>query len=79
LLSQNDVERIHETAIRILEEVGIEVPLSEAVEIYKKGGIRRQRKKIQMQGAQILRNEAYMEPHSQACGTACYAHTGATS
>ena len=29
-----------------------------------------------MQGAQILRNEAYMEPHSQACGTACYVHTG---
>jgi hypothetical protein len=29
-----------------------------------------------MQGAQILRNEAYMEPHRQACGTACYVHTG---
>jgi hypothetical protein len=29
-----------------------------------------------MQGAQILRNEAYMEPHSQACGIVCYAHTG---
>jgi hypothetical protein len=22
------------------------------------------------------KNEAYMEPHSQACGTACYPHTG---
>jgi hypothetical protein len=28
-----------------------------------------------MQGAQILRNEAYMEPHSEACDTGCYAHT----
>jgi len=24
-----------------------------------------------MQCAQIPNNEAYMEPHSQACGTAC--------
>jgi len=29
-----------------------------------------------MQCAQIPNNEAYMEPHSQACGTACYAYTG---
>jgi len=29
-----------------------------------------------LQGVQILRNRAYMEPHSQACGIACYAHTG---
>jgi hypothetical protein len=29
--------------------------------ISQKVGIRRQRKKVQMQGAQILRNEAYIE------------------
>ena len=34
------------------------------------------KKKIQMQGARIARSEAYMEPHSQACGIACYAPTG---
>jgi len=38
LLSQSDVERIHDIALRILEEVGIKAPLPEAVEIYKKGG-----------------------------------------
>jgi trimethylamine--corrinoid protein Co-methyltransferase len=38
LLSENDVERIHDTAIRVLEEVGVKVPLPEAVEIYRKGG-----------------------------------------
>ena len=38
--------------------------------------MRRQSKEIQMQGTQILRSEAYVEPHSQAYRTACYAHTG---
>jgi len=38
LLSQNDVERIHDTAVEILEGVGVKVTLSEAVEIYRKAG-----------------------------------------
>lgn len=37
-LEEKDIERIHHTSIRILEEVGVKVPFAEAVEIYKKGG-----------------------------------------
>lgn len=50
LLSQNDVERIHNTAIRILEEVGIEVALPQAVEIYKNAGakIESDKKKVKL-------------------------------
>ncbi len=37
-LEQRDVEKIHETSLRILEEVGIKVGLEEAREIYRRGG-----------------------------------------
>ena len=37
-LEQKDIEKIHHASIKILEEVGIKVPLTEAVEVYKKGG-----------------------------------------
>ncbi len=37
-LEERDVERIHETSVRILEEVGIKVGLEEAREIYRRGG-----------------------------------------
>ncbi len=37
-LEQGDIIRIHETSVRILEEVGIKVSLPEALEIYRKGG-----------------------------------------
>jgi trimethylamine--corrinoid protein Co-methyltransferase len=39
-LTDTDVTRIHETALRILEEVGLRVPLPEAVEVYRMGGAR---------------------------------------
>jgi trimethylamine---corrinoid protein Co-methyltransferase len=39
-LTDKDVRRVHETALRILEEVGLHVPLPEAVEVYRKGGAR---------------------------------------
>jgi len=37
-LKESDVEKIHETSLRILEEVGIKVGLEEAREIYRRGG-----------------------------------------
>lgn len=37
-LSDADVEKIHASAVRILEEVGVQVPQAEAFEIYRKGG-----------------------------------------
>jgi trimethylamine---corrinoid protein Co-methyltransferase len=37
-LEQRDVEKIHETSLRILEEIGIKIGLEEAREIYKRGG-----------------------------------------
>ena len=38
LLKMEEVERIHETSLRILDEVGIKVPLVEALDIYAAGG-----------------------------------------
>ncbi|MEA1997391.1 MAG: trimethylamine methyltransferase family protein, partial [Gemmatimonadota bacterium] len=37
-MQDNDLEKIHAAALRILEEVGIKVPLAEALTIYKQGG-----------------------------------------
>ncbi len=37
-LKERDVEKIHETSLRILEEIGIKVGLEEAREIYRRGG-----------------------------------------
>ncbi|MHB9098030.1 MAG: trimethylamine methyltransferase family protein [Syntrophales bacterium] len=37
-LTETDVSRIHETALRILEEIGLRVPLPEAVELYRSAG-----------------------------------------
>ncbi|HYL79643.1 MAG TPA: trimethylamine methyltransferase family protein, partial [Candidatus Acidoferrum sp.] len=37
-LSQQQVGRIHHTALRILEEIGVKVDLDEAIQIYRKGG-----------------------------------------
>jgi trimethylamine---corrinoid protein Co-methyltransferase len=39
-LEQREVEKIHETSLRILEEGGVKVPLPEALEVYRKGGAR---------------------------------------
>jgi trimethylamine--corrinoid protein Co-methyltransferase len=39
-LTDKDVTKIHATALRILEEVGLIVPLPEAVEVYRMGGAR---------------------------------------
>lgn len=38
LLEEVELERIHEVSMRILEEVGIKVPLAEALDIYEAGG-----------------------------------------
>lgn len=37
-LSNADVDKIHASAIRILEEAGVKVPNTEAFELYRKGG-----------------------------------------
>ena len=37
-LDEAQIKRIHETALRILEEIGIKVELEEAVQIYRQGG-----------------------------------------
>ena len=39
-LTDKNVKQIHETALRILEDVGLRVPLHEAVEVYRRGGAR---------------------------------------
>ncbi|MBM4330727.1 MAG: hypothetical protein FJ117_05775 [Deltaproteobacteria bacterium] len=39
-LSPEEIERIHQTSLKILEEGGVKVPLSEAMEVYRKGGAR---------------------------------------
>ena len=39
-MTDKDVTKIHATALRILEEVGLTVPLPEAVEVYRMGGAR---------------------------------------
>lgn len=39
-LSPDEIVRIHQTSLKILEEVGVKVPLSEAMEVYRKGGTR---------------------------------------
>lgn len=38
LLSANEVSKIHETSLTILEKVGVKVTLPEVLEVYKKGG-----------------------------------------
>ena len=37
-LSKKNIEKIHETSLRILEEVGVNVALEEALQIFKKHG-----------------------------------------
>ena len=37
-LSQKNIEKIHETSLRILEEIGVKVALDEALQIFKKHG-----------------------------------------
>jgi len=37
-LSEEDIGRIHETSLRILEEIGVKMPLEEALRIFKKHG-----------------------------------------
>ena len=37
-LSVEEISRIHQTSLRILEEGGLKVPLPEALEVYRKGG-----------------------------------------
>ncbi len=37
-LKQKEVEKIHETSLRILEEIGVKVPLEEARDLYLRGG-----------------------------------------
>ena len=37
-LTDHDVTKIHEAALQILEEVGIQVPLPEALEVYRRAG-----------------------------------------
>lgn len=39
-LSPEEIVRIHQTSLKILEEGGVKVPLSEAMEVYRKGGAR---------------------------------------
>lgn len=39
-LSPEEILRIHQTSLKILEEGGVKVPLSEAMEVYRKGGAR---------------------------------------
>jgi len=37
-LREEHISRIHQTALRILEEIGVRVDLEEAIQIYRKGG-----------------------------------------
>jgi trimethylamine--corrinoid protein Co-methyltransferase len=37
-LCEEHIHRIHQTALRILEEIGVKVDLDEAIQIYRKGG-----------------------------------------
>jgi trimethylamine--corrinoid protein Co-methyltransferase len=37
-LCEEHINRIHETALRILEEIGVKVELEEAIQVYRKGG-----------------------------------------
>lgn len=37
-LSEEQISRIHHTALRILEEIGVKVELEEAIQVYRKGG-----------------------------------------
>ncbi len=40
ILSQKDVESIHQTSMRILDTVGVEFPLEEALSVFKRHGFR---------------------------------------
>lgn len=40
ILSQEDVERIHQTSMRILSNVGVEFPLEEALAVFKRHDVR---------------------------------------
>jgi trimethylamine--corrinoid protein Co-methyltransferase len=37
-LSQSDIEKIHQTSLRIFSEVGVQVNFPEALELFKKAG-----------------------------------------
>jgi len=37
-LSDEDIERIHQTSLRVFSEIGVEVNFPEALELFKKAG-----------------------------------------
>ena len=50
IMNDEDIRRIHETALKILEEIGIETESPESLDIYEKGGCRvdRDGKRVQI-------------------------------
>jgi trimethylamine--corrinoid protein Co-methyltransferase len=53
-LSPDDIERIHHTSMRLLEEVGIQFSGQEAVEIFKQHGFRTENNKVYFEADRVM-------------------------
>lgn len=53
ILSQEDVESIHQTSMRILDTVGVEFPLEEALSVFERHGFRSDRSRVYITEEQL--------------------------
>jgi trimethylamine--corrinoid protein Co-methyltransferase len=53
ILSQEDVERIHQTSMRILSTVGVEFPSAEALSVFKRHGVKTDGSRVYIREKQL--------------------------
>ena len=91
-LSEESISRIHETAMRVIEEVGFEVHSEEGLELFRKAGawVDDSRRVVQMHRELVMELIGMAPPNVQLCGqdekhdlflggTRVYAGTGGTA
>ena len=54
VLTADEVRKIHETSMRVLETVGVEIPVDEAQQVFRSHGIRVENARVYPTEAQVM-------------------------